>query len=379
MFKRLLTIPMDSPQSYFIFGPRGVGKTTWVKENFPEAYYIDLLDQSLYFDLSANPHHIHRYYDNDPSRWIIIDEVQKIPALLNEIHRGIEHNKRRYILTGSSARSLRKKGVNLLAGRALQRSMYPLTALEQGAQFNLASTLQYGQLPNTKKITEKKEFLKSYIHTYLQEEVLQEGLVRQLPAFHRFLEAASFAHGEQINLSAIAREVGVDQKSITGYFAILDDLLIGYKLYPFEKRAKRRLKTHPKFYFFDAGVCNTLRPRGPLDIQSEIGSHALEGLFLQELRAINEYFQKEYTFYFWRTHTGAEVDIIAYGPRGLLAFEIKFSEKITTRDLSGLHLFKQDYPMAKCYMIYQGSQKQLIDDVTVLSIQEALLNLNILL
>ena len=190
MYPRLLKIANNSQESYFLFGPRGVGKTTWVKNNFPSDTYIDLLEQNIFFDLSANPQHLKRYFPVEASKWIIIDEIQKIPALLNEVHRLIEHEKRKFILTGSSARSLRKKGVNLLAGRALQLTMHPLTAIEQGEQFNLGKTLLYGQLPKVKTSNDPKLYLQAYINMYLREEVLQEGLTRNMQLFYRFLEIA---------------------------------------------------------------------------------------------------------------------------------------------------------------------------------------------
>ncbi|OGT30026.1 MAG: ATPase [Gammaproteobacteria bacterium RIFCSPHIGHO2_12_FULL_35_23] len=379
MYPRLLKIANNSQESYFLFGPRGVGKTTWVKNNFPSDTYIDLLEQNIFFDLSANPQHLKRYFPVEASKWIIIDEIQKIPALLNEVHRLIEHEKRKFILTGSSARSLRKKGVNLLAGRALQLTMHPLTAIEQGEQFNLGKTLLYGQLPKVKTSNDPKLYLQAYINMYLREEVLQEGLTRNMQLFYRFLEIASFAHGEQINLSAIAREVGVNQKLIASYFDILEDLLIAKRIKIFTKRAKRRLSHHPKFYLFDVGVYKILRPKGPLDSISEINGHALEGLFFQEISAINAYLKAEYEFYFWRTSNQIEVDFIAYGPKSLLAFEIKSSTYVDKKNLTGLKAFKTDYPMAKCYLIYLGEHCQYIDNIEIIPFNKALMSLDKLL
>jgi uncharacterized protein len=376
MYQRLLNISADSPNSYFLFGPRGVGKTTWVKQTFPSATYIDLLNQEIFLDLQAHPYHLSRYFHPDNARWIIIDEIQKIPPLLNEVHRFIEQENRKFILTGSSARSLRRKGVNLLAGRALQLSMHPLTAIEQSDQFNLKDALQFGELPKVKHNDEARAYLKSYIGTYLREEVQQEGLTRNIPAFNRFLEIASFSHGEQLNMSNIAREVGVDSKAINNYFSILEDLLIAYRIPVFSRRAKRRLIQHPKFYYFDVGVYQALRPRGPLDITSEINGPSLEGLLLQELIAINAYLQKDYQFYYWRTASGIEVDFIAYGERGLLAFEVKNKSYVDQSDLSALKSFRKDYEMATCYLVYQGARRQTIDGIHVVPIGELLLGLD---
>jgi predicted AAA+ superfamily ATPase len=376
MYQRLINIDPQSLESYLILGPRGTGKTTWIKSHFKGAIYIDLLNEATYFELKANPHALETYFPKNSEIWIIIDEIQRVPELLNEVHRAIEHSKRRFILTGSSARKLKQTGVNLLAGRALQRNMFPLTAMEQQDHFDLQQALLTGQLPKVKTITDPKDFLQTYVNTYLREEVLQEGLVRNMRAFHRFLEVASFSHAQQINHSSIAREVGVDQKTVVGYFDILEDLLLASRLPVFDKRAKRRLSQHPKFYYFDAGVFQTLRPKGPLDISSEIGGAALEGLILQEMKAINAYLRRDYQFYFWRTSNQMEVDFIAYGEHGLIAIEIKATAQVHQHDYSGLKAFRTDYPMAECYLIYLGEQEKQIDGITLLPARQALLTLD---
>ncbi|PIQ42854.1 MAG: ATPase [Gammaproteobacteria bacterium CG11_big_fil_rev_8_21_14_0_20_46_22] len=375
MYKRLLHIDYHAENSYFLFGPRGTGKTTWLRAHFQDAIYIDLLDQAVYLELSSQPSRLSTYIDHKKNNWIIIDEVQKIPALLDEVHRQIEHHKRRFILTGSSARSLRKKGVNLLAGRAFGLSMHPLTAIELEDDFNLSHSLRYGQLPKVISTKEPNKFLASYVDNYLREEVLQEGLTRNIQSFHRFLEIASFSHGEQLNLSSIAREIGMDQKVVSNYFNILEDLLIAYRLPAFTRRAKRKLAKHPKFYFFDAGIYQQIRPRGPLDSESEISGPALEGLFLQELRAINAYSDKQYDFYYWRAHTGQEVDIVLYGENGFKAFEIKHRDRFDNNDLKGLKAFHADYPEAECFLVYQGTQEKVIDNIRALPVEMALRSL----
>lgn len=356
MFKRLLTIPHDSKHSYFIFGPRGTGKTFWLKENFPEAIYFDLLDATDYREFQAMPTRLEQRIPENYDDWIIIDEIQKVPALLNEVHRLIEHKRYKFILTGSSARSLRRHGVNLLAGRALIKHLYPLTSIELKTAFKLPFCLEFGCLPAVFDHELPKDYLKSYVQTYLREEVLQEGLTRNLSIFSRFLEIASFSQGEVINYTSIAREIGSNRHTVSNFFDILDDLLIAYRLPVFSKRAKRDMVTHPKFYYFDTGVFRTIRPMGLLDTPAEAQGAALETLFLQEIRALNDYYNLNYVISYWRTRSQLEVDFILYGERGFHAFEIKRTTNITKQDLKGLQAFLEDFPEAKGYLFYGGTK-----------------------
>jgi predicted AAA+ superfamily ATPase len=329
----------------------------------------------VYALLAANPHRLLDFIPQNYDGWIVIDEVQKIPELLNEVHRLIEKNHSTFVLTGSSARSLRKKGVNLLAGRALVYHLYPLTAQELGDDFELKKSLAYGTLPAILSEPDPKAYLKAYVTTYLREEVLQEGLTRNLAAFTRFLETASFSQGQILNMSTIARETAISQKNVSNYFDILDDLLIGYRLPIFTKKAKRKTIQHPKFYFFDAGVYQSIRPQGFSEVQAEIDGVALETLFLSALRAINDYYELDYQLSYWRTVTGLEVDFIVYGPKGFYAFEIKRSRNVSPHDAKGLRAFRQDFPDAALYLIYCGDQTYYFGDVKVLPIKEALLKL----
>ncbi|MCX7126036.1 MAG: AAA family ATPase [Gammaproteobacteria bacterium] len=374
MVSRILEKPLTQRKSFFLLGPRATGKTYWLKQRLPTAIYIDLLNMETYAYLQANPHRLVEFIPNGYQDWIIIDEIQKIPALLNEVHRLIELN-HIFVLTGSSARSLRKKGVNLLAGRALVYHMHPLIAQELGTAFDLASALQYGLLPSTLNEADPQAYLKSYVGTYLREEIMQEGLTRNLSAFSRFLEVASFSQGSVLNMSAIAREVGMIQKNVSNYFDILEDLLIGFKIPVFTKRAKRVTVQHPKFYFFDAGVYQVLRPKGLMDTQSEIDGAAYETLFLQSIRAITDYYDFDYQISYWRTSAGVEVDFILYGPRGFFAFEIKKSSSVNKHDAKGLLSFAQDYPEAKLFLVYGGTEKYYFDSVTAIPMQELLFHL----
>jgi len=354
MYSRSLKPPKS--KSFFLFGPRGTGKTTWVKSSFPEAIYLDLLEAELYNDLLANPQRLENFIPKDFQNWVIIDEIQKVPELLNEIHRLIETYKYKFILTGSSARKLRERGHNLLAGRALSYSFYPLTAIELGKDFDLKHSLRYGCLPCVYTEKTPKEYLESYVKTYLEEEVKQEGLTRNLSAFSRFLEIASFSQGSMLNVSEVARESAIKRKIVENYFNILEDLLIAYRVPVFTKKAKRRVVAHPKFYFFDVGIYRTLRPMGPLDLPEEAEGAACETLLFQELNALNSSLELDYDIYYWRTANNIEVDFILYGTKGIKAFEIKRGRRISRDMLRGLKAFLSDYPMAKAYFIYGGEK-----------------------
>lgn len=366
MYSRIIK-PANN-KSFFLFGPRGTGKTTWVRWTFPSAVYIDLLEAELFNRLLANPQNLKNFIPANFDDWIIIDEVQKIPELLNEVHRLIESKGYKFVLTGSSARKLRKQGQNLLAGRALTFHMHPLTSKELGENFKLERSLQFGNLPCAYTEPEPKKYLESYVKTYLQEEVQFEGLTRNLGAFSRFLEAASFSQGGVLNISSVARDCAIERKVVENYFCILEDLLIARRLPVFTKRAKRRTAIHSKFYFFDVGVYRTLRPMGPLDAPEEAEGPSLETLILEELIALNDYLDLGYKFYYWRTSGGVEVDFVLYGNNGLLAIEIKRGSRINESMLKGLKLFKRDYPEARCVFIYGGERRQWFGDIEVIPV-----------
>jgi predicted AAA+ superfamily ATPase len=377
MYSRFINPPQA--KSFFLFGPRGTGKTTWVKSAFPKAVYIDLLEAELFNDLTANPQRLSNFIPPDFKDWVIIDEIQRIPELLHEVHRLIETKKYRFILTGSSPRKLKRKGPNLLAGRALMLSMHPFSVAELGDDFRLEHSLRYGQLPSAYTEADPKKYLEAYVRTYLEEEIRQEGLTRNLSAFARFLEAASFSQGSVLNISSVARECHVERKVVESYFSILEDLMIGYRIPVFSKRAKRRLSAHLKFYFFDVGVYRTLRPMGPLDAPEEVDGIALETLFLQELIALNSALNFGYKIFYWRTSNGREVDFVLYGPKGLLSFEIKRTSRITSTMLGGLKSFLTDYPTAKAYFVYMGNRRMYEDKIEIVPALEILKNLRTLI
>lgn len=375
MFNRILKISPDQNSSMFLFGPRGTGKTSWIKANLADCLYFDLLDFPVYNSLSANPSRLDNLIPKGYDKIVVIDEVQRVPELLNEVHRLIENRKIRFLLTGSSARSLRRKGVNLLAGRALTYHMHPLIMQELKDAFNLDRILDYGLLPAAINHTEPKKYLESYVQTYLREEVIQEGLTRNIGAFSRFLEAASFSQGNILNFSEIARELGINRLVVADYFDILEDLLLATRINPFTNRAKRKMVAHQKFYFFDTGVYKVLRPMGPLDTKEEADGAALETLFFQSLRAINDYYNFGYNIYFWHTTIGTEVDFVIYGPRGLHAFEIKRSSVVNNKALSGLKSFEEDYPEAKLHFLYLGKNKEYHGNIEAIPLIDALAEL----
>jgi len=375
MLKRLFSIPLESKNSCFIFGPRGTGKTHWLKAHLSQEdhVYIDLLEPLTYRRLKARPEDLQQLFDPRFQGWVVLDEVQKVPELLDEVHRLIEHEGKRFILTGSSARKLKRDGVNLLAGRAIHYHMHPLIIQELKDVFNLEHALTLGMLPSTYTYDDPKGYLSTYVDTYLREEVMQEGLTRNISAFARFLEVASFSQGSNVNYSEIAREVGIERQVIQNYFSILNDLLLSHTLPAFTKRAKRRLVTSEKFYYFDVGVYQNLRPKGLLDVGSEILGSGLETLFYQSCLALIDYYRSDSQLYYWRTVSGVEVDFIIYGQKSMLAFEIKHSTQITPKMLRGLRSFKEDYPMAKLYILYMGDKKLFLNDnIVALPFVEAL-------
>lgn len=354
MYSRTLTLPA---QSFFLFGPRGTGKSTWLRSALPGAFVFDLLDQRTWLTLHAEPWRLERLVPPGHGDWIVIDEVQRAPSLLDEVHRLIEGRGWRFALTGSSARKLRSRGTNLLAGRALTLAMHPLSRAELGADFDLAHTLRFGALPAAQVgRASAGAFLASYVATYLKEEVQQEGLTRNLAGFHRFLEAASFSQGAPLNVAAVARDCGVPRKTVDDYFAILDDLLLAVRIPAFTRRARRDLAQHAKFYFFDCGVYRAIRPRGPLDSEAEIDGAALETLVLQELRAANDAARLGYQLHHWRTRDGKEVDFVLYGERGLHAIEVKRGDRLRDGDLDAIRLFVADYPEATATVVYGGDK-----------------------
>ncbi len=357
----------SSKQSFFLFGPRGTGKSTWLKQHFSKSVVIDLLAPDQFRLYSSRPERLQEVVSGSEGKTIIIDEVQKIPELLDVVHKLLEEtNGIQFILTGSSARKLRRTGVDLLAGRAVVKTMHPFMAAELGENFSLHDSLQIGLVPLISRSSNPQETLASYVALYLKEEVQMEGVVRNIGAFNRFLEAASFSHGSTINVSEIARECQVKRKTVDNYLAVLDDLLLSFRVPVFSRRAKRHLISHPKFYYFDSGVFRSLRPTGPLDSPQEIDGAGLEGLVAQHLRAWIAYGSKPCDLYYWKTKSGVEVDFILYGQDCFWAIEVKNSAKINNKMLKGLNTFLEDYPEAQTILLYRGNERLKIGNILCL-------------
>jgi len=362
VLSRFFTPPKSS---FFFFGPRGTGKSTFVRQYFPKALYIDLLDPERVRLLSARPERLQEIIAAQPEKTVVVlDEIQKIPELLSVVHSLIEAQKDHcFVLTGSSSRKLKRTGVDLLGGRALVKTLHPFMASELEDLFALGRALQYGLLPVVLNSPDPGEVLRSYAALYLREEVQMEGLVRNIGNFSRFLEAVSFSHASLLNVSNVARECEVERKVVEGYLGILEDILLGWRAPVFTRRAQRQLSKHPKFYFFDAGVFRSLRPQGPLDRPEELEGQALEGLVAQHLKAWCSYSGDQAKCYFWRTRSGVEVDFVVYGPQVFWAFEVKNSRTVHPADLHGLRAFREEYPASRVALLYRGKDQLLKDGI----------------
>jgi len=372
--KRILA---PGKEHFFLLGPRGTGKTLWTQHQYPDALRIDLLDPENLRAFAAKPERLIEVMAANPRReQVVIDEIQKLPALLEVVHLLIERKKgQQFVLTGSSARKLRRQGVNLLGGRAVQKTLHPYMAAELGSRFSLAQALRQGMLPLVWAAADPGATLKAYSGLYLREEVQMEGLVRNVGSFARFIEAISFSHAAVLNLSNVARECQVNRKTVEGYLQILEDLLLGFRIAVFSKRAKRELAAHPKFFFFDAGVFRANRPAGPLDAPTEIDGLAFEGLVAQHLRAWCDYSGGSHELHYWQTRSQVEVDFVVYGESGLHAIEVKNTSHVRAADLRSLKSFKEDYPQSRLTFVYRGKERLKQDGVLCLPGEEFLANL----
>ncbi|PWU05640.1 MAG: ATPase [Verrucomicrobia bacterium] len=365
-----------SKNSFFLFGARGTGKSTWVKNLFPEALLIDLLVPETDRSLRSYPERLIEMIEESKKTQIIIDEIQKQPQLLELVHLLIEKDKKlQFILTGSSIRKLRQQGINLLGGRASIRHMYPYMLSEIGPEYGLERAIHTGLIPLIINSIDPEDALRGYINLYINPEIQMEGYTRNMDDFNRFLEVMSFSHGSVINLSNISREAHVKRKTAENYLNIVEDLLIGFRLNVFMKRAQRELIAHPKFYFFDPGIYKFIRPKGFQEPIEEILGPAIEGLVAQNLRTWCDFSWGQHQLYYWRTKDKHEVDFIVQGDSGIYAFEVKNSNTIRPNDLESLKLFSQDYPSAKCFLLYRGDVTKEISQIHCVPLENFLLNL----
>jgi predicted AAA+ superfamily ATPase len=373
MFSRLIS-PTKS-KSCFLFGPRQTGKSTFVKSLLSKKdLYIDLLPQRTFLDYARNPGRLreeilaHIRLNKNPL--IVINEVQKIPALLDEVHELIESRGIRFILTGSSARKLRRGGANLLAGRAYTYYMSPLTFIEIGDQFELHKALKIGTLPAlwASDKEDPVEFLRSYTETYLKEEVAADGLVRNIGPFAQFLDIIAANDGETVNFNNIARECAVSIKTVQQYYQILEDTFLAMKLPAWRKSERRRLVSHPRYYFFDTGVTNILAHTLSDQMNPNVYGRRFEQFVICQLKTFIHYRRLDIQLYYWRTNHGAEVDVLlCRGNVVLCALEIKSSQNITNERLSGLKSFLKDNPRVPAYVLGDKQKTRLLqNNITVM-------------
>ena len=364
--------------SYFLFGPRGTGKSTWLLHQYPQAHRIDFLLGEEERRFSSYLERIRSLIESlKPESIVILDEIQRVPRLLPEIHALIEKKLPvQIIMTGSSTRKLRRSVSDLLGGRASVRQMGPFLASELGKEFSLEKALSSGLIPLIWTSPNPLDTLRDYLHLYVKEEVYAEGLVRQVGDFFRFLEVASFSHASLWTGIEISRESGVKRTTVENYLQILEDLFLAFTLPVFSRRSKRKLIAHQKFYFFDVGIYRILRPRGILDSSVEIEGLALEGLVAQHLRSWVMAQAEPHTLSFWRTQTQLEVDFIVYGPKGFWAIEVKRSPNLGPNDVKGLAAFKEEYPEAQCIILTQTNRQDVFRGFPIIPVDQFLLNIS---
>ena len=335
-YQRLLKAP---EQSFFLFGMRGVGKSTWTRQAFPEASHFDLLDEGLFQSYLRDSRLFGRELLQLPTaHTVVLDEVQRLPVLLNEVHRFIESRGLRFVLLGSSSRKLKSAGTNLLAGRALRRVMYPFLPTELGPDFDLDKELRFGSLPVNWRSTNKADSLEAYVQLYLKEEIQAEALVRNLPGFARFLPIAALFHGQTLNVAGLARDAGVARATVAGYLEILADTYLTWQLPAYDGKLRVKERKHPKLYWIDPGVVRAVRREFHVPTESERGA-LFEGWIALLLKAYGEPGSglglRWDALYYWASH-GAEVDFLVQRGNEFTAIEVKAKDTLTSRDLKGL-------------------------------------------
>jgi uncharacterized protein len=365
-------IPPKSPHSFFLWGPRQTGKSTYLKQRFPSANYIDLLDSQIFRSLTENPSLLREKIQVSPQDVVILDEIQKVPPLLDEVQRLIVNEKIRFGLCGSSARKLRRGHANLLGGRALRYEMFGLVSGELGSRFDIQTMANRGNLPVHYFSDECPALLRAYVADYLKEEIAAEGLVRNLPSFSQFLDLSALSDCELVSYSSFARDVGVAVNTVREYFQILIDTLLCRYVSAYTKRAKRRTVNGPKFYFDNVGIVNSLSRRSNIEIKSEAFGKAFENIICHELHAHSSYTGNGYDISYWRLTTGVEVDFVLGDMH--TAIECKASSKIHSDHLKNLRQLAADFPKVKRRIVVslESSPRKTDDQIEILPVQEFL-------
>ena len=385
MFDRLLQTTRSN--SFFLFGARGTGKTTYIRHAFdPDtSLYVDLLDPEIEDAYRRTPHRLEHQVLALPDavEWVLIDEVQRAPRLLDVVHRLIESTGKRFVLTGSSGRKLRRGASNLLAGRAFVYDLYPLTVPELGDSFDLDDTLRWGTLPRIYSLREnedKQAYLRAYALTYLKEEIVAEQIVRRLDPFRQFLEVAAQSNGTIINYANIARDVGVDPKTVISYFSILEDTLVGFLLSAYHRSVRKQQRANPKFYFFDTGVKRSLDRtlQIPLNERTYEYGKAFEHFIITQIAHMSRYRYPDWRLSYLRTGAGAEIDLVIERPGQPEAIiEIKSSQRVDDRDVRGLARFTGDFANAAALCVSRDRTRMRMDGVLCLHWRDALAELGL--
>jgi predicted AAA+ superfamily ATPase len=368
-FGRLLEIgfpenPRTGSGASFLWGPRKTGKTTLLKQQFSDARWYDLLDTELQTDLLLRPHRLREEMLAERPSVVVIDEIQKVPALLDEVHWLLENTATKFMLCGSSARKLRKGAANLLGGRAWRFELFPLTTAEIH-DLDLDRALLHGTLPAHYLDRNPQRTLKSYVFEYLQEEIIHEATVRNVPAFARFLEAVGLTHGRLLNYAKLSREAGVASKTVREYYQILKDTLVGHELAPWTQKRKRRLIETAKFYLFDVGVANHLAGVTQIVPGTDVYGRAFEHFLIEEIRAYLSYREKDLPLTYWRTSTGYEVDLIIGDME--CAVEFKAARRIGTQHLKSLRALKDEHdPRLSILVAPSGSRRRTEDGIDIM-------------
>lgn len=371
MFHRIPNLTRSS--SFFLFGPRGTGKSTLLHDRFKneKAHFIDLLDPALEDLFHRDPGELRQQVSALPAevRWIVLDEIQKAPRLLDVVHHLIESTNRRFILTGSSARKLKRGASNLLAGRAFVYALHPLTFLELGESFNLEDALQWGTLPKVFHLNSRQDkiaYLRAYALTYLKEEIIAEQIVRRLDPFRHFLEMAAQSNGQILNYTKVGRDIGVDTKTAQSFFSILEETLVGTLLPAYHRSVRKRQRTQPKFYFFDLGVKRALERTLEQELHPRTWAfgQAFEHFVIMEAIRLASYFQPDWRFSYLRTKDDAEIDLIVDRPGQPLALiEIKSTSHVKNEDMAALRRFKNDMPGSEAFCFSLDPTPRVIDAV----------------